>query len=170
MTEQAEIKDRESAESTVSVELNEALAKCVTAKRNIGIMIILTLVTMFLLLINSGYGFPFSAFIPQLCVAFAGSSETYALKFLCYGLSSGLLLLFAICWLFCLVRPFWYMFALFLFLGDSLVLYWFSANIEDPSWIDIGFHIWILYYMFMGVVASFKARKLLLLIESTSQQ
>ena len=130
------------------LEAQTALAKFAVARRNLGIMIVLTLINVVLAFIDSNYEFAFSACLPSLFIYLAKCCENVVETGIAYVLSVGVILSFCASWLFCVFRPCWLVFALLVFLADSVALFGLCANVgdEDIPWISLAFHIWVLYY------------------------
>lgn len=145
------------------LEAQTALAKFAVARRNLGIMIVLTLINVVLAFIDSNYEFAFSACLPSLFIYLAKCCENVVETGIAYVLSVGVILSFCASWLFCVFRPCWLVFALLVFLADSVALFGLCANVgdEDIPWISLAFHIWVLYYLFSGVISGFKFKRYL---------
>lgn len=148
------------------VEFAEVAVAYLRARKNFGVALVLTIINMALSAFGSSLNFPFSAFVPDLLVGLGKASNAHGAFF--YGASAAVMALFGMCWLFCMVRPWWMVCALVLFILDTAAMGWLSLLCMDGN-VDLGmsflvnaaFHIWVLFYLFKGVGAGFKLRRLL---------
>ena len=148
------------------VELAEFFVGYLRARNNLGVALVLTIINMALSAFGSSLNFPFSVFVPDLLVGLGKASNTHGVY--CYGASAVVMALFGMCWLFCVVRPWWMVCALVLFVLDTvamggLTILCMNGNVDLGMSVLINavFHIWVLYYLVKGVGAGFKLRRLL---------
>ena len=148
------------------VEFAEVAVGYLRARKNLGVALVLTIINMALSAFGSSLNFPFSVFVPDLLVGLGKASNTHGVY--CYGASAVVMALFGMCWLFCVVRPWWMVCALVLFVLDTvamggLTILCMNGNVDLGMSVLINavFHIWVLYYLVKGVGAGFKLRRLL---------
>lgn len=155
--------DTANGENTVEIEVNPeviaATAEYLRGRRELGTMIVLTVINIALIIFGSSWNFPFSALLPQI---FAYGSTFEGAGILWYGAAAVSILLFVLSWVFCMEKPGWMVFALVLFIIDTAFagLACFGDNVDAGCLVCIGFHIWVLYYLIKGVRAGFKLKKL----------
>ncbi len=152
-----------------------------SARGNLLMVILFTVVNIFLLVTNSNSYFLFSAFVPYILVEngwyYTGkypteaygeyySEMTFAADSLLYVLVAVaviILALYLLCWLFSKKqRAGWIVVALVFFALDTVgyLLYAFMYGMLDmSSVIDILFHAWVIYYLVGGLVAHAKLKK-----------
>ena len=148
------------------VEFAEVAVEYLRARKNLGVALVLTIINVALSAFGSSLNFPFSVFVPDLLVGLGKASNTHGVY--CYGASAVVMALFGMCWLFCVVRPWWMVCALVLFVLDTvamggLTILCMNGNVDLGMSVLINavFHIWVLYYLVKGVGAGFKLRRLL---------
>lgn len=148
-----------------------------TARMNIFIMMIFTLVNMVLILFGNETYFLFSASIPYYLVTLgvvncgrlsdefytkAGwEGEFYPVSFLAILviIAVAILAVYLLCWIFSKKKPAWMISALVLFCVDTLgMFYLYGFNMSMI--VDIIFHVWVLLYLIIGVAANAKLKKL----------
>lgn len=129
-----------------------------TARSNLLLVIILTLVNIVLLFTESESMLLFSASIPYYAVVFG-----VLLDILPMGLAVAavLLVLYFLCWLLSKKRSGWLIVALVLFVLDTLGMVGLYLLAEDFSGVlDALIHIWVLAYLIMGISAAKKLKNL----------
>lgn len=127
-----------------------------TARHNLLLVIILTVVNVVLLLVNSNTMLLFSATVPYLSVVFGvefaaefGSSALY--PFIAVAVID--LGIYVAAWILSKKRYGWMILALVMFIFDTLIMlgmYALVANLSDAI-MDVLVHIWVLYYLIIGV-------------------
>ena len=123
-----------------------------SARSNLLLVVILTLINMVLLVVGSDSMMLFSATIPYW--AMLVGIVSVAGPFFIGGIAVGVILLgiYFACWFFSKKHYGWMIAALVLFIIDTIFLAGLYLLIGDVSgWLDIIIHIWVLYYLIMGV-------------------
>ena len=148
-----------------------------TTRYNLLLVIGFTLVNIVLLLVNSDTYFLFSAYIPYTVATvgmiwcgkfpeeYYGDMSQY--NFMSQSVFIGiiavaviLVALYALAYIFSKkLRPGWLIFALVIFILDSLFMF-IDAGIQTDMIIDYLFHIWVIVSLFIGVSAGYKLKKL----------
>lgn len=129
------------------------------ARSNLILMIVLTIVNVILYLTGSDAMLLFSATVPYLSAIVA--LEFNEMFVLFTPIAVGTIVLYLLCWIFSKKRYGWMIFALILFVIDTLLMVGLYLVGEDVSGIvDAIFHIWILYYLVKGVICGYKLKKL----------
>ncbi|MBQ3183762.1 MAG: hypothetical protein IJB57_08835 [Clostridia bacterium] len=153
-----------------------------SARGNLLMVIVFTVVNILLLVTNSNSYFLFSAFVPYILVEngwyYTGkypveaygeyySDMAFAADVVLYVLIAVAVIVLAVyflCWLFSKKqRAGWIVVALVFFALDTVgyLLYAFMYGMLDmSSVIDILFHAWVIYYLVGGLVANAKLKKL----------
>jgi hypothetical protein len=132
-----------------------------TSRMNLLLMIILTLANVVMLIAGSDTMMLFSASIPFYAIAFPVILEMPDLFIPGVIVAFVTLLLYFLCWLLSKKRPGWLIFALVLFVLDTLAMGAMYLLIEDLSGIlDVIIHIMVLVYLIQGIIASAKLKKL----------
>lgn len=123
-----------------------------TARSNLLLMIILTLINLVLLILGSDTMMLFSATVPYWIALIGFVSGDGMLLTIGIAVAVILLGIYFACWFFCKKHYGWMIVALVLFIIDTICLAGLSLLIGDVSgWLDIIMHIWVLYYLVIGV-------------------
>lgn len=135
------------------------------SRNNLLLVIAFTTVNVFLLLLNTDLSFLFSATFPIFFVGIGQvfTEQTGSNAFLLIGTVIAFIsiALYAVCYFLSKKRKVFILVALVLFVLDTLLLLWLSLlEFEVSSLIDIAFHVWILYYLIIGVAAWSGLKKL----------
>ncbi len=129
-----------------------AMQKYASARGNLLLMIAFTVINILLLLFNSDTMFLFSATVPYFSAAFGKYSEIPALFTVGLVIAFITLTLYLLCWIFSKKHYGWIITALVLFIIDSVCMVGLYILSEDFSGvIDLAIHIWVLYYLIIGV-------------------
>lgn len=137
-----------------------------SARANLLFMIIATVINLALLLANSDTFLLFSATVPYFSLVMAQISiEEGANVTLAYviggGFAAAILLLYALSWVLSKKQSGWLTLALVLFGIDTLALVALYISAEDVSGvIDLAFHVWVIYYLIIGLVNGKKLKTL----------
>jgi len=124
-------------------------------------MIALTLVNIVLLMRGTDKAYMFSASFPYFLLAVATFLEDTLILAVCGTVAGISLLLYFLCWLFSKNHRGWMVAALIFFIFDILFLFGFYAFVESfPDIFDILVHIWVLYYLIIGVKYGAQLKKL----------
>lgn len=133
-----------------------------TARGNMALAMIFTIVNVVLYFLNINALFPFSLFSPFLM-------GIWGIMSLLEGDTFGLILYFAIVilvmgaylasWLLSKAKPKLMLIGLLVFLGDTGFMVWFYTMIGDNGWILDGlFHLWIIVSMGYAIYVSFTTK------------
>lgn len=151
--------------------------KYMSARHNLLLVVIFTLINIVLMLANSNTYFLFSASIPYYVVnmgmylcgkypqeyyAGMGEVEFFANSFLVVMLviAAAILVLYLLSWIFSKKpRVGWMIFSLVFFALDTLFMLWFMGISADMI-LDVVFHAWVLISLTNGIVSYFKLKKL----------
>lgn len=145
---------------------------------NLIAMVAFTVVNVAFCIFGVDLYFLFSAYIPLFCVDLGNlltgryPAETYTGDFegmnifndtffyVTVVIALALITVYFLCWLLSKKHKVaWLIVALSLFAADTAGMV-FLGGLSWDNIIDILFHIWVLYYLIIGVVAHFKLRKL----------
>lgn len=158
-------------------ELKNHLEKhCTSARNNVLLMAVLTLLNVGMALAGSELSFPFSAAIPQVCADLGmvlyvlGYPMVWVTAFA--GVAVLLPLVYALGAFLSKKHGGWMVAVLVLFSVDcALFAYWTTVDVidmlaagESVPWvsyaIQVLFHVWIMYYVVRGVMARARLRQL----------
>ena len=137
-----------------------------SARVNLLIMAVFTIVNVVLLLVGSDTFFLFSATIPYFAAAEGLLLQILGAdllsQLLCFGIAALCILAYLLFWFFSGKRPAFLIAATVLFALDTVyMLYvYLSANLLADSIIDVVFHALVLGYLILGIVNGFKLKKL----------
>ena len=135
--------------------------KYASARVNLLFMVIITTLNVFLTLIQAGVYLLFAAFGPMLItdIGMVSYEETKDVTYIiiCGAIALASIVPYLVCWLFSKKHVGWMIGALVYFSMDSLLLLLFF----DVSLIlNIVFHVWVLYYLIIGVVSGIKLQNM----------
>lgn len=123
-----------------------------TARANLLLMIGFTLINIILLCFNSETMFLFSATVPYYSTAIGKYSEIPAFFTIGLIIAAVTLIIYFFCWIFSKKHYGWLIAALVLFSLDSIFMITLYIFSEDFSGIiDLAIHIWVIYYLIIGV-------------------
>ena len=148
-----------------NMEINErdlAIRKYASARSNLMLMLVFTVVNIVLLVANADIMLLFSATVPYVAAGLAAVDESGFLLIPCLAVAALSLAGYLICWIFSKKHFGWMIAALVMFILDSLCmvgLYVLGGNIAEGI-LDVVIHIWVLYYLIIGVRYGAKLRKL----------
>lgn len=132
-----------------------------SSRANLLLVIILTIVNIVLFFFGSETMLLFSISVPYYAVILASVFEIPQVLVIGCVIAAVVLVLYFLCWLLSKKHPGWLIAALVLFIIDTLVLAWLYISISEFSGIvDVVFHIWILYYLVIGIRSSRKLKDL----------
>ncbi|MBQ6717944.1 MAG: hypothetical protein IJN22_03505 [Clostridia bacterium] len=138
-----------------------ALQQVKIARSNLLLMIILTVVNIVLLAVGADTMLLFSATVPYYVAAFGIFSEISQLIVAGLAIAAVILVLYLICWIFSKKHYGWMIAALVLFILDSIAMIGLYIWAEDFSGIlDLVIHIWVLYYLIIGVRFGYKLKNI----------
>ncbi len=132
-----------------------------TARSNLLLMLIFTVVNIVLLVAQTDTMFLFSATVPYFTIMMGILGENTIFLGICICITVIILVLYTLCWLLSKNRRGWMITALVLFILDTVALAALYLAAGDFSGIiDALIHVWVLYYLILGVVSSKKLRNL----------
>ena len=139
----------------------DAQKKLNSARYNLLLMIILTLVNLILFFAGRDAMLLFSATIPYVAVVFGDWIAPSGMAIAIFILAGLLIAVYFLCWLLSKKDPAWMIVALVLFVIDTAVMVYLKVALGDFSGIlDLLIHIWVLYYLVIGVIGGVKLKKL----------
>lgn len=123
-----------------------------TARTNLLLMLAFTVLNVVLMLVGSDTMLLFAATVPYYMALIGAISEATAVSVFCFAVTVVVLLLYLLCWLFSKKHYAWMIFALALFVIDTVGMIALYVVAEDFSGIlDVVIHAWVLYYLWIGV-------------------
>jgi hypothetical protein len=132
-----------------------------TSRMNLLLMMVLTVVNVVLFFTGSDSMMLFSASIPYFAVIFGATIEIPSMSMICYAIAALTILGYLIFWLLSKKRYGWLIPALVLFIMDTLAMggmyIWFA---DFSGILDILMHVWVLYYLFVGISSGKKLKNL----------
>ena len=132
-----------------------------SARSNLALVIVLTLINIALFAFGSDTMMLFSATVPYFAVIFGVVIGEPVFLAVCIAVAVISIGLYVLCWLLSKKRRGWMVAALVFFIIDSLCMVGFYILAEDISGIlDVIIHIWVLYYLIVGVRAGAQLKKL----------
>lgn len=135
--------------------------KIKSARYNLLLMIILTVVNLILLAVGSDSMMLFSATVPYFSVVLGMAFELQEFLIAGYVIAAVILALYLLCWLLSKKHFAWMLIALILFAIDTICLVLLYIGMQDFSGIlDLVIHVAVLYYLFTGVRYGIKMRSL----------
>lgn len=133
-------------------QLGEAEEKVNSSRKNLLLMIILTLVNLVLLALDSNTMMLFSATVPYYSVAIAMASGVQSVFMITMIFSAIIMILYFLCWKFSQKHYGWMIAALVLFTIDTLCLIALYIILGEISGIlDFIIHIEVIYYIIIGI-------------------
>ncbi len=138
-----------------------ALQQVKIARSNLLLMIILTVVNVVLLAVGADTMLLFSATVPYYVAAVGIVSEVSQIMAVCFAVAAVILVLYLICWMLSKRHYGWMIAAMVLFILDSIAMIGLYVLVEDFSGIlDLIIHIWVLYYLIIGVKYGYKLKNI----------
>lgn len=123
-----------------------------SARSNLLLMLAFTLVNIVLAFVKSDTMFLFSATVPYMTAVAGAYSEDSIFLGIWVCITVIIMVLYFLCWLLSKRHYGWMVGALVLFVIDTLVMAGVYLTAQDFSGIlDVVFHVWILYYLIIGV-------------------
>ncbi len=136
-------------------------AKVSSARSNLLLMIVFTIVNIGLLLGNAGVFLLFSASVPYFAVSVGVASESTPVLVITIIFAASILLGYFLCWLGSKKNHGWMIAALVLFILDSIIMILAYLLMADISGIlDVAIHAYVLYYLIMGIKYSRRLKTL----------
>ncbi len=128
-----------------------------TARSNLLLMLLFTVINIVLLVAQTDTMFLFSATVPYFTMALGIYGENTIFLGICICVTVITLVLYALCWLLSKKHRGWMIAALVLFILDTVALAALYLSVDDFTGIlDALIHIWVLYYLILGVVSGKK--------------
>ena len=132
--------------------LGEAEEKVSGSRKNLLMMIILTVVNLVLLALDSNVMMLFSATVPYYSVAIAMATGAKELFIVTMIISAIIMIFYLLCWKFSEKHYGWMVAALVLFTIDTLCLIGLYIVLGEVSGIlDFIIHIEVIYYIIIGI-------------------
>lgn len=129
-----------------------AQEKYKAARSNLIAMITFTLLNILLLFTGSNVMMLFSATVPYYAVIVGQVFENDTVLDVCLVFALVCILLYFLCWIFSKKHYGWMIAALMFFIMDTLTMVGFMLLAQAMSGIlDVVFHVWVLYYLIIGV-------------------
>lgn len=123
-----------------------------TARNNLLLMLILTVVNILLYATGSDTMMLFSATIPYFGIIIGSVSGSQAFLTFCVCIAAAILITFLLCWILSKDHYGWMIVALVLFIIDTLAMIGMYLGMGEMSGIlDVVIHVWVLYYLIIGV-------------------
>lgn len=138
-----------------------AQQKLNTARVNLLLMIILTLVNIVLYFAGTDTMMLFSATIPYYAAGFGQVFMPSDVSVALFALAGALIITYFLCWLFSKKHYGWMIAALVLFVIDTAAMVYLYIHFSDISGIlDVLVHAWVLYYLVVGVINGINLKKM----------
>lgn len=132
-----------------------------SARSNLLLMLILTVVNIVLLFTGSESMMLFSATVPYFAVIIGIFFEDSTVLVMCLVIAAIPIILYLLSWIFSKKQYAWMVLALVLFAIDTVAMVALYINAGDFSGIlDVLIHAWVLYYLILGVVNGKKLKTL----------
>lgn len=142
-------------------ELGEAEEKVSSSRKNLLLMIILTLINLVLLALDSSAMLLFSATVPYYSVAIAMGTGIESVFIVTMIISVAILIFYLFCWKFSEKHYGWMIAAFVFFTIDTLCLIGLYVALGEVSGIlDFIIHIEVLYYIIIGIKYGHRLKKL----------
>ena len=123
-----------------------------TARNNLLLMLILTVVNIVLYVTGSDTMMLFSATVPYFGIIIGSVSGSQAFLTFCICIAAAILILYLLCWILSKDYYGWMIVALVLFIIDTLAMIGMYLGLGEISGIlDVVIHVWVLYYLIIGV-------------------
>lgn len=123
-----------------------------TARNNLLLMLILTVVNIVLYVAGSDTMMLFSATVPYFGIVFGMATGIPAILAFCICISAAILITYLLCWILSKNHYGWMIASLVLFIIDTLAMIGMYLMIGEVSGIlDVVIHVWVLYYLVIGV-------------------
>lgn len=130
-----------------------------SARGNLLLMLVFTVINIILLVINTDVMFLFAASVPYYSMVFGLIEEVLLMPAIMVTVIS--VAIYLLCWIFSKKHVGWMIAALVLFVLDTLFGAGLFFLLEDVSGVlDILIHIWVLYYLIVGVKYGIKLIKM----------
>ncbi len=129
-----------------------ALKKLAVARSNLILMIALTAINVVFFAIGTETMLLFSATVPYFIAIVGFVSESAAVLTVSLVITAVILLLYLLCWIFSKNNYGWMVAALVLFSIDTAAMVMLYVTAKDFTGVlDVLIHIWVLYYLIIGV-------------------
>lgn len=132
-----------------------------TARTNLLVLVVFTAINIVLLLVESDTMFLFSATVPYIALLMGMLTGITTAMVVGGCIAAISILLYLLCWIMSKKSPAWLVVALVFFVIDTVALAWLYISAGEISGIvDIVFHLWVLYYLVIGIINGNKLKKL----------
>lgn len=123
-----------------------------TARNNLLLMLILTVINIILYVVGSDTMMLFSATVPYFGIIIGNVSGSQVFLTFCICIAAAILITYLLCWILSKDHYGWMIAALVLFIIDTLAMIGMYLGIGEFSGIlDLVIHAWVLYYLIIGV-------------------
>lgn len=148
-------------QTTVTTQREEVQQKYNNARSNLILMIAFTFINVVLLAVGSDVMMLFSATVPYFAVGIGVISENSVILMIGILIALVILSIYLLCWILSKKNYGWMIAALVLFVLDSICMCALYLLTQDFSGIlDVAIHIWVLYYLIIGVKYGAQLKKL----------
>ena len=131
------------------------------ARANLLLMIILTIINIVLFFLGSETVMLFSATIPYMSILIGVLSEIDGAIQVCAVFTIAIMVMYFMCWILSKRNPIWMIIAMVMFVIDTVALICIYVGIQEAAGIiDLITHIWVFYYLFIGVRYGYKLKKI----------
>ncbi len=152
---------KNAASAPTKTEYQVAKEKYASGRANLLLMIVFTVINIVLLLVNADVMFIFSATVPYYAVVFGYAFEIPTLVAIGIVFAAIILAVYLACWFFSKKHYGWMIAAVVLFAIDTVFMALLFVLFSELSGIiDALGHIWVMYYLIIGVVSGAKLKKL----------
>lgn len=129
-----------------------AQQKYKTARNNLLLMLILTVVNIVLYVGGSETMMLFSATVPYFGIIFGMATGISTILAFCICITAAILITYLLCWILSKDHYGWMIAALVLFIIDTVAMIGLYLMMGEISGIlDVAIHAWVLYYLIIGV-------------------
>ncbi len=141
--------------------------KVASARHNLLLLVVFTVINLVLLLTESGSYFLFSASVPYE-ITFVGAVINYqefgqimgTYTYTALVIAAAILGLYVVCWVLAKKKPVWYIVACVLFVLDTLAMVYINLEYLGDYVIDLVFHVFVLVELFQAVIANKKLKNM----------
>lgn len=132
-----------------------------TARFNFLLVAVFTIINVILALIGGDYYFLFSSFIPYYLTFIAVFMEDTVLIAVMIVVAALFIAFYFLCWWMSKNKPkLWMSVALAVFAVDTVFLFIICRTFLMDMIVDIVFHVWVIVYLIIGIIAASKLKKM----------
>lgn len=142
-----------------------------TARLNFLIVAAFTLINVILAALGGDYYFLFSSFIPHYLTLIAVYANDVVLLVCMVAVAVLFIAFYVLCWWMSKTKPkLWLSVALAVFAVDTVFMFIVCRNFLADMIVDIVFHVWVIVYLIIGVVAASKLKKMAMATQDNAGQ